>query len=161
MRTLTLMRHAKSSWDDAALRDHDRPLNARGQKAAKTMAKRLHDGGYVPDLVIVSSAERTRETAAALQKVYEGALALQTEPLLYEAAPGTYADVIRQVGDDVEALMLIGHNPTIEWMAEAMGGTAYHMPTAAYIRFSIPCAWSEFRFERFEMLAYDYPKSDK
>lgn len=161
MRTLTLMRHAKSSWDDSALGDHERPLNNRGRKAAKIMAQRLYAEHYSPDLVLVSSALRTQQTAAALQKAYDGRLVLQTEPLLYEASSGTYAEVIRRVDDAVESLMIIGHNPTIAWMAEAMGGRVYHMPTASYIRFRIPGSWAEFRFERFETLAYDYPKSDK
>ncbi|MHC3993260.1 SixA phosphatase family protein [Thiomicrolovo sp. ZZH C-3] len=161
MRTLTLMRHAKSSWDDPALGDHERPLNARGRKAAKTMAQRLHAEPYTPDLVLVSSALRTRQTAEALQKAYDGALAVQTEPLLYEATSETYAEVIRKVDDAVDALMIIGHNPTLEWIAETLGGKAVHMPTAAYIRFEIPCRWSAFEFERYKTLAYDYPKSDR
>ena len=72
MRTLTLMRHAKSSWDDPAVGDHDRPLNGRGKKAAKVMAERLKSSGYKPDLVVVSSALRARETAEALRYVSEG-----------------------------------------------------------------------------------------
>jgi len=161
MRTLTLMRHAKSSWDDASVADHDRPLNGRGEKAAKKMAERLKDSGYVPDLVIVSSALRTQQTAAALQKRYGGALTLQREPRLYEAGAEAYADVIRETGDAVKHLMLIGHNPTTEWIAERLGGGGGGMPTAAYVRFEIPFSWADFRFEPLKVLAYDFPKSDK
>jgi len=161
MRTLTLMRHAKSSWDDPALDDHDRPLNARGEKAAKTMAKRLKAQGYKPDLVIVSSARRAQQTAEALQARYHDTLQIRTEPRLYNAAEDVYAEVISEVGDEVEHLMLIGHNPTTEQMAARLGGRERHMPTAAYLRVEIPVAWKAFRPERFKALDFDYPKSDR
>jgi phosphohistidine phosphatase len=161
MRTLTLMRHAKSSWDDPSVSDHDRPLNGRGKKAAKTMAERLKDSGYEPDLVIVSSARRTQETAEALRKRYGKTLTIRTEPRLYEAEAEAYADVIRGVDDKIKHLMIIGHNPTVEWMAEALGGGSEGMPTAAYIRLEIPSKWGDFRFETLNVLAYDFPKSDK
>jgi phosphohistidine phosphatase len=161
MHTLTLMRHAKSSWDDPALSDHDRPLNGRGKKAAKRMAERLKDAGYIPDLLIVSSALRAQQTAKALQKRYDGELNVRTEPLLYEASAQTYADVIRGVGEEVKHLMLIGHNPTIAEIAGMLGAGSLEMPTAAYIRFEIPGEWSGFRFETFNILDYDFPRSDR
>jgi phosphohistidine phosphatase len=161
MRTLTVMRHAKSSWEDPGQDDRDRPLNARGEKTAKLMAKRLKADGYRPDLVIVSSARRTQQTAEALQAVFGGALTLQTEPRLYEAGSEVYADVVRGVGDGVVHLMLIGHNPTAEWMAETLCGEYRRMPTGAYFRVEIPQAWQAFRLQTFNLIAYDYPKSDK
>jgi len=161
MHTLTLMRHAKSSWDDTALGDHERSLNERGRKAAKTMAGRLKESGYRPDLVIVSSAQRARETADVLQKRYKGKLEIHTEAALYEAAAQAYAEVIRHVDEDVKALMIIGNNPTIEWIAERLGGHEILMPTAAYIRVEIPHAWREFTFEPAKVLDYDFPKSGR
>jgi len=161
MRTLTLMRHAKSSWDDAAIADHERPLNERGKKAAKTMAKRLKHSGYAPDLVIVSSAVRAQQTAKALQTAYDDALKLRTEPTLYEAPEDAYAEVIRHVDDGVKDLLIIGHNPTIEWIAAQLCSTPHRMPTAAYVRVEIPCHWRDFRFETFKELDYDYPKSGR
>lgn len=161
MRTLTLMRHAKSSWDDLQLGDHERPLNERGEKAALTMATRLKEQGYRPDLVIVSSALRTQQTAARLQTVYNGELRVKTEPLLYEASPEIYLATIRSVADGVEHLMIIGHNPTIEWLAAGLGGRERRMPTAAYIRFEIPGAWEEFTLDVCTTIDYDFPKSDR
>lgn len=161
MRTLTLMRHAKSSWDDPSLGDHERLLNARGAKAAVAMAARLKKRGYQPDLVLVSSAQRTQLTAARLQDRYDGMLQLKTEPLLYESSPQVYAEVIRGVDDSVEHLMLIGHNPTIEWLASSLGGRECRMPTAAYIRFGIPQPWSAFSLDIFPVLDYDFPKSGR
>jgi phosphohistidine phosphatase len=161
MKTLLLMRHAKSSWDDPALSDHDRPLNSRGLKAAKTMAKRLIDSGYKPDLVLVSSALRTQQTAEALQEGYRGTLNLHTESRLYEASAGEYADVIRRVAENVKHLMLIGHNPTVEWMAKALSGRYSTMPTGAYLHLEIPFSWHEFRYETVNIIDYDYPKSGR
>jgi len=156
MRTLTLMRHAKSSWDDPAQADHDRPLSGRGEKAAKLMAKRLEASGYRPDLVIVSSARRTQQTAEALQAAYNGSLTLQTEPHLYESGPEAYADVIRGVDDGIAHLMLIGHNPTAEWMAETLCGTYRRI-----FRVEVPGEWRDFFLGAFKELAYDFPKSDR
>ena len=161
MHTLTLLRHAKSSWDDPGADDHDRPLNARGRKAARKMAERLKASGYRPDLVIVSSARRTQETAEALQEIYGGTLVLQTEPSLYEAPAAAYADVIRRVGEEVEALMLVGHNPTAEHLAEILCGTYRRMPTAAYFRVEVPGEWRDFSLRAFKEVAYDFPKSDR
>lgn len=161
MRTLTLMRHAKSSWDDPQLGDHDRPLNARGEKAALTMAKRLKKRGYRPDLVIVSSALRAQQTAARLQTVYNGELRVKTEPLLYEASPEIYLTTIRSVAERTRHLMIIGHNPTIEWLAADLGGRERRMPTAAYIRLEIPSAWERFTLDVYNTVDYDFPKSDR
>lgn len=161
MKTLTLMRHAKSSWDDPGLADHDRPLNGRGTKAAATMASRLKAEGYVPDLVVVSTSRRTRETVEPIQKAYGGALALRFESKLYEASPAAYAEIIRATEASVEHLMLIGHNPTLEILAERLGAQAYRMPTAAYIRFLFDGPWASFDFRPCEVAAYDYPKSRK
>ena len=161
MRTLTLMRHAKSSWEDPALSDHDRPLNGRGKKAAKLMAERLKVSGYRPDLVVVSSALRAQETVKALQKRYDGKLNVVPEPRLYEAGIEVYVDVIRRVDKGVRDLMLVAHNPTIEWFAEALAGSYIRMPTGAYFRVEVPVSWAEFKLKTLNVLDYDFPKSDR
>lgn len=160
-RTLTLMRHAKSSWEDEALPDHERPLNHRGEKAAKTMACRLKESGYVPNLVIVSSATRTQQTAEALNKCYNETLPIQSESLLYEADIERVVDVIRAVDKSVAHLMLVGHNPVTEMLADRLANRSYGMPTAAYIRFDIPVPWHDFTLDTYEVIAYDFPKSQK
>lgn len=159
MHTLTLMRHAKSSWKDTSLSDLDRPLNGRGRRAAVAMAKRLRIAGYIPDLVIVSSALRTQQTAQALQKVYHGQLRLITEPILYEATPADYETVIRRVDEAVDHLMMIGHNPTMEWLASVLSGRDVTLPTAAYIRFKIANQWQHFSITPCVEMDYDFPKS--
>lgn len=154
-----LMRHAKSSWDDSSLCDHDRPLNDRGRKAAAVMASRLKAEGYRPDLVLLSGATRTVQTAEALQNVYGDLLPLRTAPELYEAKADAYVQAIRQTDSSVNHLLLIAHNPTIERVVQHLSGRDYRMPTAAYVRFACPGAWEKFALSYCHVDAYDYPKS--
>lgn len=158
-RTLTLMRHAKSSWKDDTLHDHDRPLNRRGEKAAQTMACRLRDRGYLPDLILVSSARRTQLTAQALFECYDEKLPYRSTEALYEASVADIMTVIRGVDASCGALMLIGHNPATQMLADTLAGSDYAMPTAAYIRFEITQPWDAFDLHPCRVLEYDFPKS--
>lgn len=111
-RRLILTRHAKSSWDDPAMRDHDRPLNLRGRRAALELGEWLHSRGYEPDEVLCSTAERTRETwARAAAAPLEVTPRVTYVEALYHAAPGTMLEVLRGAGGD--CVMMIGHNPGI------------------------------------------------
>lgn len=116
MRRLILLRHTKSDWPNGMV-DHDRPLAARGRRAAPLMGRVLIEGGFIPDKVIVSTAVRTVETwalaSAGLIQLPPGG----QDPRIYEAAPHVLANVIRETGDEVGTLMLVGHNPGIESLA--------------------------------------------
>lgn len=120
--TLYLLRHAKSAWDDPALADFDRPLNARGRREAKAMASVLAGRGYAPDLIVCSTAQRTRETLAALLS----ALSTETEIVLtgavYEAAAQALLARLRDAPRAARSVMLIGHNPGIESLAASLVG---------------------------------------
>lgn len=111
-RRLILTRHAKSSWDDPARADHDRPLNARGRRAALELGEWLHSRGYEPDEVLCSSAARTRETWARV-----AAAPLEVTPrisylaALYHASADTMLEILRTASGD--CVMMIGHNPGI------------------------------------------------
>lgn len=131
MKTLLLLRHAKSSWDDPGLDDHDRPLNKRGRKAAPRMGQLIRDEGLEPDAIVTSSAERARTTAGAVCEAlgYQGAVDETRE--LYLAAPAAYLRVIQQLPDDAERALLVGHNPGLEDLLEALSGDARRLPTAA------------------------------
>ncbi|WPP49533.1 SixA phosphatase family protein [Catalinimonas niigatensis] len=121
MKSLFLIRHAKSSWDDASLRDFDRPLNARGKKDAPMMGKRLRQGGHMPDLMLSSPAVRTVSTAwaiaDALQYSREKILTLDD---LYHASPSEILNVLRRTKDTVDTLFLFGHNPGLTDFANAV-----------------------------------------
>lgn len=122
MKTLILLRHAKSSWDDPELRDIDRPLNNRGQKAAPRMGSWLRAQGLVPDLVLCSPARRTRDTWALVSSLFEGQIPLGVEHDLYEASAGDILRVVRTANDGAETVLVIGHNPGLEDLARALAG---------------------------------------
>jgi phosphohistidine phosphatase len=116
MKRLYLLRHAKSSWKDASLADHDRPLAGRGRRASKAMAGHLRDRGIEPDLVLCSTARRARETLDRIAPAL-GTTAIEIEPALYGASAHGLLDRLRSVPDEIESVMLIGHNPAMEEFA--------------------------------------------
>ena len=116
VKTLILLRHAKSSWDDASLDDHDRPLEDRGRRAAPVMAAHLDDQGFTPELVLCSTAVRTRETLELIADDLD-APPVEYDPGLYLAGPGRLLRAVRAVDGDVKSVMVIGHNPGIHTFA--------------------------------------------
>jgi phosphohistidine phosphatase len=122
VRKLFLLRHAKSSWDDPGLADHDRPLAPRGRRAAKVIAAHLRDQGIAPELVLCSSSQRTRETLERIAPALADGVVLEIEREFYAAPASTLLSRLQAVGDDVESVMLIGHNPGIEQLALTLAG---------------------------------------
>ncbi len=122
MARLLLLRHAKSSWDDAGLSDFDRPLNLRGRAAAPLMGRHMADHALIPDRVLCSSSRRTRDTFAAILPWMRGDFETQFLRQIYECPGGTYAPVIRRHGGAARTLMLIGHNPVIQDTALSLIG---------------------------------------
>jgi phosphohistidine phosphatase len=109
-RRLYLLRHAKSSWDDSELADHDRPLAPRGIRAAAAIAGYLREHEIQPALVLCSTARRTRETYERLG--LDGPV--RYEPRIYGASAAELRELVRALPDELESVMLIGHNPAIE-----------------------------------------------
>ncbi len=124
VRQLFLLRHAKSSWQETQLDDHDRPLATRGRKAAKSMAEHIHRAGIQPELVLCSSAVRARETLDALS--VDGEIRIERD--LYGASPNDLLDRLRRVPAAVESAMLIGHNPGIQDLAVCIAGGGVQLP---------------------------------
>lgn len=112
MKRLILMRHAKSSWDDPLVEDHDRPLNGRGRVSARVVGDWLKANKYVPDQVLSSTALRTRETFSRLGFVCD----TEFWKALYHAEPGVMMEVLRQARG--ETVLMLGHNPGIAWFAQ-------------------------------------------
>lgn len=110
MKRLTILRHAKSSWD-APLEDFDRPLNDRGRKAAALVGEELKRRGAKFDWVIASPAERVRQTIDQLAKGYGESLDVQFDPGVYEASEANLLDLIRGIPDEVGSVLIVGHNP--------------------------------------------------
>jgi phosphohistidine phosphatase len=111
MKRLILTRHAKSSWDDPLMADHDRPLNERGKMAAADLGDWLASRGYVPDEVFCSDALRTRKTWSGLAPALPGTPILTLKPALYHAGADVMLAVLRHATSDT--VMMIGHNPGI------------------------------------------------
>lgn len=150
MHQLILLRHAKSSWDDARQPDKDRPLNQRGRQAASRMRIVMRDLGMAPDLVLVSSARRTLETLEALEPWADMPL---TESLdaLYLATAGQVLEAIRAVPETVRTVLVIGHNPGLHDLAltlcadpgaPAARDLAAGFPTSALAEFVISTPWT-------------------
>jgi phosphohistidine phosphatase len=137
MKTLLLMRHAKSSWADAAVTDHDRPLAPRGARAAKQIAAHLVSDGIRPDLVLCSSASRAQETLDALLPALDDSTDMRIERVLYGADAATILRRLRDVDPSVASVMVIGHNPGLELLAIDLAGDGE--PTAlAKLRTKFP-----------------------
>jgi len=131
VKTLLVLRHAKSSWKDDTLDDHDRPLNKRGKKIAPLMGKLIAKQNVVPDLILSSTAKRARSTAKRAAKAmgYKGDIIY--EPALYLAEPSAYFKAIRDCANTQDRVMIIGHNPGLESLVQTMTGMDKPLPTAA------------------------------
>jgi phosphohistidine phosphatase len=144
MKELLVLRHAKSSWDNAYLSDHERPLNKRGKADAPRMGKLLAREGIVPELIISSTAERALATAelVALAAGYERELMLTRQ--LYHADPEDYLAVLAAHGNGYGRVMVVGHNPGVEELVEVLTGEMVTMTTANIAHIALPAAaWEE------------------
>lgn len=146
MKILYLFRHAKSSWDDPALDDFDRPLNKRGEKNAPLMGEVMRKRGVEPDTVLCSPALRTKQTAKLALK----AAGLKTEPVyderIYLASTPALLSVIGELGNDVSTALLVGHNPGLSDLLEFVSGTMDQFPTAALARVALEIQrWKDIR----------------
>jgi len=114
MKTLTLLRHAKSSWDDPVARDFDRPLNGRGQRAALTVGRYLRSEGMTFDHVVASPAVRIVETVEQVEAGYGSDLAPAWDRRVYLASAGSLLDIVHELPAQAQTALLIGHNPGLE-----------------------------------------------
>jgi phosphohistidine phosphatase len=129
-RLLLLARHAKSSWDNAALGDHQRPLNARGQGDAPRVGAHLRERGWVPQQTLSSDAMRTRQTWALMSPALAPDTPVRWLRDLYLAAPGEILAQLGQAPEACQALMVLGHNPGMEDLASLLSGQRIRMTTA-------------------------------
>jgi phosphohistidine phosphatase len=144
MKTLLLMRHAKSSWKNAALPDHDRPLAKRGLHDAQRMGELIERKELFPQQVLTSSAVRAAETARIFCEICGCTGSLQTIDALYLAEADTYLEVLKTLPDDLERVLLIGHNPGLESLLQMLCGRVEALTTAVVAFLSLPIArWSE------------------
>jgi phosphohistidine phosphatase len=157
-RQLFVLRHAKSSWDDPGLEDHERPLAPRGRRAVEVLAKHVRSAGVEPQQVLCSSARRTRETLAGVDP--PGVRVVERD--LYTAGAGELIERLRQVPSDVESVMLVGHNPAMQMLVLRLTGVNGNgrplsstppdgdlgtlqrkFPTGALATLEFDCPWDE------------------
>lgn len=130
MKTLFLLRHAKSSWGDERLSDIDRPLNERGRVAAPFMGTLMKQHGYVPTVVLCSPAVRTRQTAELVKGAAGSAADIRFDGRIYEASAMDLRQVVSELDDTAETVMVVGHNPGCEGFLGYLTGQIEPMPTA-------------------------------
>ena len=163
-RRLLLIRHAKSSWDDASLSDRERPLAGRGRKAAERMGAHLRSEGLRPDVVLSSPSMRTRETLELLE--FPGAEVTYLDEL-YGASAGDLLASAREVRDDAEVVAVVGHNPGIQDLSielasdDAAAGAVrlrQKFPTCAVAIFDVDGAWRDLATGRVRLASFVVPK---
>jgi len=162
MKTLILVRHAKSSWNDQAQRDIDRPLNERGRQDAPLMADRLHERGARPQRIICSPALRTASTA----EIFATRLAIPQELIhferqIYLAGSNHLLQIVRHQDDNIDSVMLIGHNPAFTDFFNELCREARldNMPTCGVAELELPInSWAKAEFAQAELKYLDYPK---
>ena len=161
MKTLTLVRHAKSSWSDTRLSDGDRPLNKRGKRDAPVMGKRMVEHDIRPSLIISSPAKRAWSTAKLVAaEISYPVEFLQREDSLYHASIDEILGVIVAQDNRFNNMMIVGHNPGMTDFANFLSpGLTNNLPTAGVVSLLIDQDdWNLYQQPKTELLVYDYPK---
>jgi phosphohistidine phosphatase len=161
MKKLIIVRHAKSSWDHAGLDDHDRPLNRRGKKNAPEMGRRLAKRNINPEIIISSTAKRAAATARRIAEEISFTVSeIRKEPLFYHGSIRDIVAVLQSVSDDINTVMIFGHNPGFTDLTNFLSGSdIYNIPTCgnAEIDFDV-LSWREVGENSGDLVYFDYPK---
>ena len=162
MKTVLLVRHAKSSWDDPLMNDFERPLNERGKKDAPIMARRIKDRKISIEAFISSPAKRAKKTAKLFAEVFEvneEKIRYKTE--LYHADTEAFYSVIENTDNAVNSIAVFSHNPGITYFANELTEVKLDdMPTCAVFVLHADCSkWKDFRKAKKHFLLFDYPKA--
>jgi phosphohistidine phosphatase len=161
MKTLFLMRHAKSSWKDPWLTDHQRPLNKRGKKAAPEMGRRLKKRGVRLDAVVSSDARRATDTAKAVADVLRmRPTTIRLEADLYHADADEIVEIVCRLNDSWEQVMVVGHNPGFTEVANRFySDPIANLPTAGIVELVFDvAAWGHINRKNLASGFFDYPK---
>src|SRR5687767_8864433 len=166
MKTLYIIRHAKSSWDDQEIRDFDRPLNERGKRDAPRMARRLKEKSVTPDLMLSSPAKRALSTCKRIAEVLKYPEDnIQTDKDLYHASTDGILRIIKSIDDKHNVLLLFGHNPGltdfVNDFMETKKNFIDNIPTCGIVCFKIHSdSWKDVKFGEGELVFFDFPKSN-
>jgi len=158
LRQIIFGRHAKSSWAEVGQPDVERPLNERGMKDAPVMAERLSRAGFIPQVILSSSAVRALQTARAFASQFS--IEVQVVPSLYHAAPDAYLDALRMVSSDVQVAAVFGHNPGMSYIGELIPpGQVHHVPTCGLMLAEGSWDdWSDLEWSMLRLTSFMTPK---
>ncbi|MEO7800684.1 MAG: histidine phosphatase family protein [Ginsengibacter sp.] len=163
MKTLILVRHAKSSWNDVNLPDFDRPLNKRGKEDAKKMAERVHKKIKKIDAIISSPAKRAKKTAESFAEVFKiKEEHIQFNASLYHAAGSDFYEVIRELNNKSNIVAVFSHNPGITYFSNELitDINIDNVPTTGVFAVQMDInKWSDFKAAERQFLFFDYPKN--
>jgi len=162
MKTIILVRHAKSSWKDLSLDDFDRPLNKRGKRNAPFMGEKLKEMEIMPDLILSSSAKRAKKTAIAIAKaIGYPKKKIKYDKNMYHSSAWYLLEMVRNQDNKNETIMLFGHNPDLNIIADMLlkQNPVYNIPTTGVycIRFEVD-KWEKVQEGKGEAVFFDYPK---
>jgi phosphohistidine phosphatase len=161
MKTLFVLRHAKSSWDDPDLADFDRPLNDRGEAAAPFMGQVMKREGFEPETIRSSPAARAKATALLAKE--HGGIAAEVvfEERIYEASTQTLKRVVSDIEDEYRSAMIVGHNPGMEGLVRLLSGKSEPMPTGSLAVIDLDIAsWSDLDTSRGRLRTVIRPKDE-
>lgn len=162
MKTLFLVRHAKSSWKDVTIDDHDRPLNKRGKQNAPMMGERLKKRRIMPDLIFSSTALRAKATATCIcKKINFPIIKITFLRELYHASANRLFDYISQAPDPANSIMFFGHNPGLTELAVIQWNIPIlNLPTCGILEVNFKSdSWKLVGKERISLTTFDYPKN--
>lgn len=166
-RRLLVLRHAKSSWDDPGLRDHDRPLAARGRRDLPRLAAELRRRALDVEVVLCSSARRARDTLTGVRPALPEAVSVRVDERLYGAGAPELLALLRLLSDEVGTVMLVGHNPGLEDLLhvlvrtgtpEALSQLRTKVPTGALAELRLPGTWQQLRPGGGELVSMVVPR---
>lgn len=144
MKTLLILRHAKSSWKHNDLTDHDRPLKKRGEQTATLMGELIRKHDLTPQRIISSTARRALKTAELVAEACHYEEQIIATRALYGADPDDFVEALRTLDDADERVMIVGHNPDLEVLLESLTGAMESLPTAALAQVTLPIdSWKE------------------
>lgn len=159
MKTLFLLRHAKSSWRDTTLPDFERPLNKRGKQAAPLIGKFMRREQLRPQLVLCSPAKRARQTVLLVMQAAAFKADLRFDERIYAATLPRLLIVLSQIDERADAALVVGHNPGMEELVQALTNEVRHMPTAALAHITLNIErWSDIREQSGDLVRLVRPK---
>ncbi|MGB0523229.1 MAG: SixA phosphatase family protein [Flammeovirgaceae bacterium] len=162
MKTIYLVRHAKSSWKNPNLRDFDRPLNKRGKRDAPFMGMKLKERGLMPDAIISSPAARAKKTAQTIaEKLGFPWGEIEYLERVYDADEEDLLDIIRHQSNKAQTIMLFGHNPEFTWLSNELSKSYIeNIPTTGMVRIDFEVdRWKEIAYGKGKLIFFDYPKN--